>query len=107
MAEDDGKPATRVQRALKLEEVPPEKWHNMAARTAIGTLFLALGGFLVFMLWRVFTETKTLSLALLIAGPTFLAIGAHIFSGQILARSIVSLAEPLRVIRDFWKGPGQ
>lgn len=106
MAEEDAK-ATRVQRALKLEEVPPEKWQAMAARTAIGTLFLALGGFLVFMLWRVFTETKTLSLALLIAGPSILVIGANLFSGQILARSIVSLAEPLRVIRDFWKGPGQ
>lgn len=98
---------TRVQRALKLEDVPPEKWHNMVARTAIGTAFIALGGFLVFMLWRVFTDTKNLSIALLIAGPMFLAFGAHIFSGQIFARSIVSLAEPLRVIRDFWKGPGQ
>lgn len=107
MTEEEEKPATRVQRALKLEEVPAEKWHNMAARTAIGTLFLALGGFLVFMLWRVFTDTKELSISLLIAGPSILAIGAHIFSGQILARSIVSLAEPLRVIRDFWKGPGQ
>lgn len=97
---------TRTQRALKLDEVPEERFAVMFRRTITGTLFLALGVFLLYFMWHAFKETKEASLTLLIGGVASMTLGAHIFSGQILSASIVSLREPLTVVREFWKGKG-
>lgn len=103
----DEKPPTKIQAALKLEEIPAPRWHAIAARSLLGTLFFALGLFLLWLMYRHHVATQEISLALLIAGVIVASFGAHMFSGQIFSASVLALAEPLAVIRRFWKGPSE
>lgn len=101
----DGK-VTRVQSALKLTEIPESRWQQIAARSVIGTIFFGLGVFLLWLMYRHHVTNQSISLPLLISGVILASFGAHIFSGQVFTASVMALADPLRVIRDFWKGGG-
>lgn len=100
----DKETPTRVQEALKLQVIPADRWRAIALRSFVGSLFFALGLFLLWLMYQHHVAAQAISLPLLIAGVILASFGAHIFSGQIFGASIMALAEPLRVIRDFWKG---
>jgi len=98
---------TKIQAALKLDEMPVAKWRRVAHRSFIGSIFFALGIFLLWLMYRHHVGSGQISLSLLLAGVAFASFGAHIFSGQIFGASVVALAEPLRVLREFWRGRDQ
>ena len=105
---EEEKPTTRVQEALRLENVPPAKYRRMMARTIAGFVSMALlTAFLLRLSWLKFQRDGDLSLTLIGGGVFCGFVCGQIASGQIVGRAVASLAEPLRVIREFWKGPGQ
>ena len=80
--------ATRLQNAIKLDAVPPERWPVMIQRTILGTLFMALGalgGWKLEWPWYV------------VGG--FATFGATIWSTQVITGSLKALMEPARAIK--------
>jgi hypothetical protein len=95
---------TRTQVRLNLTEVPPEKWHDMAARTILGTVFIALGiGLLVFM-WIIFDRTEELSETLLIGGVALFGFGWKTVSGQIVDKQLEQFVRPLKAVVNAFRG---
>lgn len=88
-------PTTRVQRALKLEDVPSAKWHVMIQRTILGALFVALG--LAGAIWWGWP-------ALYVVGLT--VFGASLWSTQLVTHAMMAMATPLRELRRAFKGNG-
>lgn len=96
---------TRLQAALKLEEVPPEKWSRMTWRTWVGIgSMLALTLFLLGMSWLHFERSGEPSLWLIGAGVFCGFVTGQIASGQVVGSAVMSLADPLRLVRELFKG---
>lgn len=80
--------ATKIQKAVKLEAVPPEKWSVMVQRTVLGVAFMALGAVGAWKLqwpWYV------------VGG--FATLGATIYSTQLVVGALKALIEPARAFR--------
>ena len=85
--------ATRVQKALNLEEVPSGKWSLMVQRTVLGVLFVGLGlAGAVLWNWGV----------MYVIGMCL--FGASLWSTQIVTHAMMALATPLRELRRAFKG---
>lgn len=94
---------TGVQRALKMENVPHERFGAMLRRTVAGLLFAALGGFLLWVMLLYFRETKQLNLWLFGGGVSCMLLAGVIMSGQIVVGAILSLRAPIVMIKTLWK----
>jgi len=89
----DPKGPTGLQRAIQMQEVPPEKWHQMLVRTLIGLLFVGLGLAGVFKLgWHPY-----LSVALVLFGAT-------IWSTQVVKSTLMALLAPFKAWKRAVKG---
>ena len=93
MTKFDGNQTTRIQKAIKLDTVPQERWQKVAQRTFLGTLFVALGiiGAAKFQ-WSVWVVIG------------LCVFGAHIMSSQIIAGSIKNLIPLIKALVDIVKG---
>lgn len=105
MTEPTDSTPTRTQTALGLSAVPARKYRRMWLRTLIGVLFmLALTAFLLILAWLKFKRDGEVSLALIGAGVFCGFVCGQIASGQVIGSAIVSLGEPLRLIRELVRG---
>lgn len=84
---------TGVQKALRLEEVPPERFGVMLQRTLLGGLFIALG-VLGMKLWAFPWY----------AGVALCVLGATIWSTQVVTGALKALIGPLKAIVGAAKG---
>lgn len=89
----DGNKTTHIQRALKLDKVPPERWQKVAQRTFLGTLFVALG---------IVGAVKWQWSVWVVIG--LCVFGAHIMSSQIITQSIKNLIPLLKAVVDIIRG---
>lgn len=83
--------ATKVQEALKLEQVPQEKWPKMVQRTVLGLLFVALGFVGLNKGWSVYW----------VAG--LCVFGASVWSTQLVTHTLMALIEPFKAILGAWR----
>ena len=90
---------TRLQKAVKLEEVPTDRMAEKVKSTIIGTLFNALGGYGLFIALHAFQETKELSTPLVLGASAFLLIGSTMWSKQLVVGSLMALRQPFKA----WK----
>jgi hypothetical protein len=97
------KVTTTIQRAVRMDDVPQEKFGAILRRTVTGVLFIALGAFLLRFMAHYFTTKQELSMPLLIGGVSCIAFGAHIASRELVGKSVRSLAEPVRILRQAAK----
>lgn len=84
---------TGIQKAVRLEDVPPEKFGVMLQRTILGALFVALG-VLGMKLWAFPWY----------AGTALCVLGATIWSTQVVTGALRALIGPLKAIVDAAKG---
>lgn len=78
---------TRLQRAVRMEAAPKEKWTRILVRTLTGTAIVTLGAAGGWKLgWNQWLTVGTV------------AVGAHMVSGQILTGSIKAV---LGTVRDL------
>lgn len=103
MKKQDLNESTRIQRAIKLDDVPPEKWSTMAARTVIGTLFFLSGGAMVTLTLLAYYRERDLSTVLLLSGMALMMVGATTWSSQIITGSLKALLGPFKAYRRAWK----
>lgn len=102
---EPGQSPTKTQAALRLEDVPRPKYRRMWWRTLLGVAFmLALTAFLLLLAWLKFKRDGEVSLALIGAGVFCGFVCGQIASGQIIGSAIMSLGEPLRLIRELIRG---
>ena len=82
------KAVTGLQKAVKLDAVPKERFGVMVQRTILGTLLIAIGvaGLAVWQMNHY-----------LAAG--FILVGATTWSSQIVTNSIKALVEPVKAIK--------
>ena len=99
----NAKMQTGMQKALKMENVPHERFGAMVRRTIAGLLFAALGGFLLWVMLLYFRETKSLNLWLFIGGVSCMLLAGVIMSGQIVVGAILSLRAPIQMVKTIWK----
>lgn len=79
---------TGLQRAVKLAEVPPEKWTTMVQRTITGLVFIGFGiaGAAIWgMPWYV--------------SAAAVGIGCTVWSGQMVTGALKALLGPIRAYR--------
>jgi len=79
---------TILQKVVKMEEVPAERWTTILVRTIIGTLLVALG-----VLGLVALEMNHY------LGIGLVLLGATTWSTQLVANSIRALIQPIQAIR--------
>jgi hypothetical protein len=84
---------TGVQRAVKMEDVPREKFGAMVKRTILGGLFVVLG----ILSATTFQWGAFYSVGLLV-------FGASLWSTQLVTHALLAMATPLRELRRAWKG---
>lgn len=87
---------TGIQRAVKLERVPPEKFSVMLQRTVLGLLFIALG-VVGLKLWAFPWY----------AGVGLSVLGATIWSGQVVTGALKALVGPIKAIVGASKPEGE
>lgn len=87
------RPATKVQEALKLDAIPPDRWQVTAQKTVLGTGFVALG---------IIGQVKWAWQMWVVIG--LCVFGAHIASSQIIASSIRNLIPLLKAVADIVRG---
>jgi hypothetical protein len=87
------KQATKIQEAIKLQNVPQERWQRTAQKTALGTLFVALG--------IVGAAKWSWSVWVVIGLCVF---GAHIMSSQIITQSVKNLIPLIKAVADIVRG---
>ena len=88
MTKDQFNQTTRMQRAVNLHTVPPEKWPAMVQRTVLGLLFIAVGMAGAFLLaWPMTVDLGAILL------------GATIWSTQMVKGALMALLEPFKA----WK----
>lgn len=83
--------ATKVQQALKMEQVPPEKWPKMVQRTILGALFIALG---------VVGLQKGWDVHWVIGACVF---GASVWSTQLVTHALLALVTPFKAFLGAWR----
>lgn len=79
MTKEEFNQTTRLQRAVKLHEVPKPKWHKILVRAIVGLILLGFALIGVAAEWNQW----------LIVG--IVAVGGHMVSGQLLEGSIRSI----------------
>ncbi len=84
---DDMK-VTTLQKAVRMEEVPRERWTTILSRTIIGTMLVAIG----------VTGLAVLEMNHYLAIGLVL-LGATTWSTQLVANSIRALIQPVSAIR--------
>ena len=84
---------TRVQKALKLDTVPPERWQKTAQKTFLGTLFVVLG---------ILGAAKFAWSVWVVIG--LCVFGAHIMSSQIITGSLKNLIPLIKAVADIIRG---
>lgn len=93
---DIGLGSTRLQRAVRMEQVPPEKWPRILFRTVIGAVVALAGvGILYGVVRSYIASPAEMSLWLLLTGVALFGIGTHMISGQMFAgsvRAVISIA---------------
>ena len=93
MTKFDPNQSTRIQSAIKLDNVPAERWQKVAQRTLLGTMFVVLGivGAAKFQ-WSVWVVIG------------LCVFGAHIMSSQIIAGSVKNLIPLIKALADIIRG---
>lgn len=84
---------TKIQEALKLHQVPPERWHKTAQKTFLGTLFVALG---------VVGAAKWAWSVWVVIG--LVGFGANIMSQQIVSGSLKNLIPLIKAVANIVRG---
>lgn len=102
MTKDDFK--TGIQRAVKLEQVPPERFGAMVLKTVIGAIFVLIGAGLLYGMVRAYLASNALSIPLLATGGAFLLIGSTVWSGQLVTGALKALLGPFSAYRRAIKG---
>ena len=85
---------TGIQRAVKLEAVPAERFSVMLQRTMLGLLFVGLGLYLT-----VGAEGMKLYV-----GVGLVLVGATTWSGQIVTGALKALVGPFKAFKDVGRG---
>ena len=80
---------TGIQRAVKLEAVPAERFSVMLQRTVLGVLLVGLGVYLC-----VDSEGMTLYI-----GVGLVLLGATVWSTQVVTGALKALVEPLKALK--------
>lgn len=79
---------TKVQRAVAMEEVPPEKWPAIVQRTILGGLFVALGVIgAIEWGWKWYVVLPAV------------VFGATLWSRQLITNTLKALLGPLKAYR--------
>lgn len=84
---------TKIQEAIKLQSVPPERWQKTAQKTLLGTLFVVLG---------IVGAAKWAWSVWVVIG--LCVFGAHIMSSQIIAGSVKNLIPLIKALADIVRG---
>lgn len=90
---------TRLQKAVKLEEVPQERMAEKVKSTIIGTLFNGMGIYGLYIALHAFQETKELSTPLVVGASCFLLIGSTMWSKQLVVGSLMALRQPVEAFK--------
>ena len=90
---------TGIQRAVRLEAVPPERFAAMVGKTLLGLIFAAVGVGLLYGMVRAYLASNVLSIPLLATGGGFLLVGATIWSGQLVAGALKALLGPFKAYK--------
>lgn len=88
--------ATKVQKALRLDAVPEEKWPRMVQRTVLGLMLIAFGAVGAVRLgwpWYV------------VSG--FVLVGSTVWSGQLVTNALKALIEPVRAFKAIRDGDAE
>ncbi len=80
--------ATRLQQAVKMDAVPPEKWPQVVKRTVLGLAFMAFGA----------VGAMELEWPWYVVGG-FATLGATIWSTQLVVGALKALLEPVRAYK--------
>lgn len=98
----DGHRTQVFKRAVRMADVPPEKWSRIFLRSLVGGIIGLAGlGTLVGVVW-VYIKTQAMSIPLLTVGVAAFGIGAHMVSGQMFSgsvKAVVGLASSVTVKR--------
>ncbi len=81
---------TSIQRAVKLEDVPPQRFGMMVQKTILGVLLAGLGVYLIV------PHAEGVKLYL---GVGLVLLGATVWSGQLVTGALKALIGPLKAIR--------
>lgn len=91
-----GMGTTRLQRAVRMEAVPPRKWHRIVVRSVVGIVVALAGvGVLYGVVRSYIANPEAMSVWLLLTGVGLFGVGAHMVSGQMFAgsvRAVLSIA---------------
>lgn len=85
---------TGIQRAVKLEQVPAERFSVMLQRTVLGLLFVGLGVYLT-----IGAEGMKLYV-----GVGLVLVGATTWSGQVVTGALRALVGPFKAFREAGRG---
>lgn len=76
---------TRIQKAIKLDAVPEDKWPVMVQRTLLGLVIVAFGGVgAVRLEWPWYVVSG------------FVLVGSTVWSTQLVTNALKALVEPIR-----------
>ena len=84
---------TKIQEAIKLHAVPPERWQKTAQKTFLGTLFVALG---------IVGAAKWAWSVWVVIG--LVGFGANIMSQQIVSGSLKNLIPLIKAVANIVRG---
>lgn len=95
MSDDPMLKTTRIQRAFKMHEVPPERWGKVIAKAIAGSV-VALGGLgiLYGVVRSYIAEPQSMSVTLLSVGVVMFGVGMNMISGKFFTgalRSVLSI----------------
>lgn len=90
---------TRLQKAVKLEEVPTDRMTEKVKSTIIGTLFNAAGMYGLYIALHAFQETHELSTPLVVGASAFLLVGSTMWSKQLVVGSLMALRQPFKAFK--------
>lgn len=81
---------TSIQRAVKLEEVPPSRFAVMMQKTVLGVLLAGIGVYLIV------PHAEGVKLYL---GVGMVLLGATVWSGQLVTGALKALIGPLKALK--------
>lgn len=84
---------TKIQEAIKLQSVPPERWQRTAKKAVLGTLFIVLG---------VVGAAKWAWSVWVVIG--LVGFGSNIISNQIVSGSLKNLIPLIKALADIVRG---
>lgn len=95
----DANTTTRLQRAVKLDHLPPERWQEVKGKTRFGFAIGGVGFLMIAAVVAVHVLRETLSLPLLIPGVVLFGAGMNIASNQMLSGGLMSMVKPIGALR--------